>query len=357
MAGDALDTRDGRPIDAQELLARAAVAEQRARRARDAAAQDLAIADPLRLDERTRTGIAAALERMVVAAEHSLLKALGAGGFPGIGPTLPLLRGAGLAADAELVAELLARARQQQLAAALPSHAPDDPARPSLVSRFVDHPQDDLADAARALLLAESRARGPETGRWQLPRRLHARLLWWVASAMREQAATIAGIALDEALCHAVQQELAMADRLAGEAVEGAALRFAAAIDGSPRELPQLLIEALWDRRLSLFLALFARAARISFVDARALLLDPGAERLLLAMHALGLPREAIARICFTLFEADPRRDLATLADAIDALDGVDPAAGHAVLAALRLDPDYRAARAALHGDQAARAR
>lgn len=353
MAHGASQGRGGPATGAKHLLARAAAAEAHACAARDAAARDIAIPEAHRLDERTRSRLLCALEEIVSAIETSLLRAVAPGGFPGIGPTLPMLHAAGLASDPALVSELLARVRLEQLAAGLPHHAPDDLARPSLLNRLAEHPAPPLSAAARALLLAESRARSPEAGRWRLPLALHTQLLWWVSAAMREQAGPLAGVALDAAMCAAVQAECALAETCAEEQVEAVALRLAALIAPEPQERLRLLLEALRDRRLPLFLALLAQAAGIGMAEARALLLDTGAERLLLVLHALDLPREGIAELCFALCNADPTRDLAALADAIDALATLDSQAGRELLARLRLPPAYRAASAALYGRQA----
>ncbi len=353
MAQGAPEPRDGLAIGAQDLLARAAAAEGHERALRRAAARDLAVPEALRLDERTRAGVRARLEQIVAAIERNLGRAVAPEGFPGMGPSLALLDAAGIANDPVLAGELLASVRLDQLAASLPHHAPADPARPSLLNRLAEHPAPVLADAARALLLAESRARSPDAGRWQLPLTLHRRLLWWVAAAMREQAGSGAGIAMDEAFVAAVQTDFALAEAWAGEQVEARALQLVNALDPAPREWPKLLLEALRDRRLSLFLAMLARAASIDFADARALVLDPGAERLLLVLHALGLPRETIAELCFGLRSAEAHHDLAGLADAVDSLADLDVERARAMLRSLRLAPDYRAARAALDGGRA----
>lgn len=350
MARDPFDTRGGNPIGAVDLAARAAAAEARVDALCRAAARDLAIPDALRLDERTRRGVVARLEAVLASMEQGLSQALAIGAFPGMGSTLPLFHAAGLAADPALLAPLLAQVRLEQLAAALPHHAPRDPNRPSLLTRLAEHPAAAMAEAARALLFAESEARRPEAGRWQLPAHLHVRLLWWVASAMREQAGTLAGVAMDEALCIAVHREMAEAQERAGAQPAAVAAALVATIAPTARELPALLIEALQDRRMSLFLALIAHHAGIAHADARDLVLDPGAERLLLVLHALEIEREAIAQIAFLLCAADPTRDLPALADAIDALDTVDAAFGRDLLAWLRLDPDYRQARGAIAG-------
>lgn len=353
MAPGPFEPRDGPSVGAPDLRARAAAAAAHARALRDATARDLAIPEALRMDERTRLALRGMLEQLVDSLEQSLFGAVALQGFPGVGPTLPLLQAAGLVADPVLVDELLARVRLEQLAEGLPHHAPDDPTRPSLLNRLADHPAPDLARAARTLLLAENQARRPDAGRWQLPPRLHAQLLWWVAAAMREQAGILAGTTLDEALCAAVRAEIALADRRTGEQVAAAALALVAALDPQPHELPRLLLEALRDRRVPLLLALIAWGAGIAYAEARGLLLDAGAERLLLVLHALAVPREGIAELCFTLCNADPRRDLAALADAIDVLPALDPAIGRELIAQLQLDPEFRMARGAIRRGQA----
>lgn len=356
MAQDASDPRGGSPAAALDLAARAAAAAAHADALRDATARDLAIPEALRLDERTRAGIAARLEEIVASIEAGLLAAVAPLGFPGIGPTLPRLRAAGLAADPALIGEVLAQVRLEQLARGLPHHAPHNPSQHNLLGRLAEHPVEVLAGAARSLMVAESNARSPEAGRWQLPEHLHTQLLWWVAAAMREQAGPLAGLALDTALGAAVQADRARIAALAEAQPDAAALHLVRLLAPAPRELSAMLVEALADRRVPLFLALIAEAGGIAVAEARALLLDPGAERLLLVLNALGVSREAMAQIGFLLCEADPGRDLSTLVETLDALGTPDAAAGHDLLAQLRWDPAYRAARRAVGGSLASRA-
>lgn len=344
MSDDIADTRYGSFLGAEDLLGRAAAAERRVRAATAAAAQDFSVPEAFRLDEATRSGMTALLEEWVEAAE----RALSDFATPGAGEVLPLLRAAGLLNDWTLTDALIGQVRQDQLGKALPHHASADPGRASLINRFIDHPVPAIAEAARDLLLAGHHKGNPETEQQRAPLHLHAKLLWWVASAKREQAGAEADMALDEALCAAVRRAIAAAEAFPNEAADAAAMRFAASIGSAPREVPELLVEALRDRRLALFLALFAHAAQIEYADARALVLDRHPARLVLALHAIGAPRDTIAQIGFLLCEADPNRAIAVLADCVDAVGAVDHAQACAVLAALRLDPAYHAARAAL---------
>lgn len=365
MSGTEVDLRGGNAAGVNELLARAAASPSAARDDLTIAIDDFFLPDHARLDERTRAALAALLQALVETFEGELrgraarlLNARGEGTLsdalldPG-DSVLPRLARAGLLRDRELMGELIARVRQDALAGALPMAAPEEPDRPSLINRYVQHPDRVLAAAAMAVLVAENRRRtGLESGPLQhsdLPAELHHRLLWWVAAALRERVASIAADGLgklDRALSDAALRSLTAYDE--GERLEAAALRFAAAIDPQPLEVPQMLVEALGDRQLVLFIALVAHAVGVDYAIVRDMVLDPAGDRLWVALRAIDVPRQAIAQIGFALGEADPRRDLEGFADRIGTIAAVEPGAARDALAALRLDPAYRAALAAL---------
>jgi hypothetical protein len=131
-------------------------------------------------------------------------------------------------------------------------------------------------------------------------------------------------------------------------------MRLAAAIDARPDELAPLLLEALGDRRLSLFVAVLAQAIGLEFEQAQALVLEPEGERLWLALRAAQLDRPTIARIALALSDADPRRDIEAFADDLDRIAAIPPAEARLALAPETLAPDFRAAIRAL--ERAARA-
>lgn len=365
MSQNPVDTRGGASIGAKELLARAAAAEACAYRGLMVAVDDFFLPEDQRLDERTRSALSGLLRALVETVEaqireHSarLLASRGeaelsqAIGDPGAS-VFPRLARSGLLRDTELMAELTARVRQDAIGAALPTSAPDDPERPSLINRFVQHPDRVLASGAMAVLIAESRRRGsPDVGQLAetgLPAHLHHKLVWWVAAALRERVEEAEGQALavvDRALSEAAQRSLAAYDE--GDRLEATAMRFAAVIDAQANELPHLLVESLGDRRVVLFIALLAHALGSDYALARDMVLDPAAERLWLALRALELPREAIAQIGYALCEADPRRDVERFADLLDAIAQISGEEARAAFAPLKLDPDYRAALLAL---------
>ncbi|MGN6820530.1 MAG: DUF2336 domain-containing protein [Sphingomonas sp.] len=355
MSIDRGDRTDGARASANQLLARAAAATRRADRRLTDAIEDFFLADDARLDDRTRAALAATLAAMVATVERDLRRRAAAG-MPADdlalvrrvqnGPELlDRLVGAGVLRDRELMRELIARTRQDVLVDLLPIIPPDEIGSASLLARLSASADARVADAALALMTAESRRRG--TGKagldsTELPAELHHRLVWWIAAALREQVETPGA---DRPIGEAALR--ALADHDESDRVESAAVRLAAAIDPQTAELPALLTHALGDRRVTLFIALLGHALGIDFASLRDMLFDSG-EQLWLALRAAGLDRAAIARIGLSLCDADPRRDVEGFADQLDAIMAVTPDEARVALAPFRLHPDFRAAMAEL---------
>jgi len=349
---------------ARAIIARAAGADARARAALRTAIDDAFLAPDARLDDRTRATLGALIATLTSAIEGELrehagrlLTTRGEGGLADLmafeaPPVVERLAAAGLLRDMDFIGECVSRIRAEMIGAALP-FAASDPDSASLLARLAQSSDRVVAGAAAAVMAGESQRRAaadggslPGTG---LPAPLHARLLWWVAAAMRERLAEDAGErlpALDRAIAEAALRNLAMRDD--NDRLEAAAMRLAAAIDAQGDELPALFDEALRDRRVALFAALLGHALGVSYELARELVIDPAGDRLWLALRALEMPRDLIARIGFLLCEADPRRDVEIFADTLEIIVAVDAEAARVAVAPLRLHPDYRAALLAL---------
>lgn len=370
MSNNDRDMDDGAQRGVSQLLARAAAAEARADERLAAAIDDFFLPDDARLDDRMRSAMAVTLSTLVAAVEGALRQhaarllvqrdhgALATALTGSDHLILDRLVRAGLVRDVDLMRELVARVRQDLMIDNLPAEAPADPEIPSLLSRLAGHGDSVVAAGAMALLAAEARRRA-EPGHGQitqtdLPADLHQRLVWWVAAALREQCATATDqiAVLDRALGEAAQRNFAAHDE--GERLEAAAMRLAIAYDASADELPAMLIEALGDRRVALFIALLAHALGVDYAQARAVVLDQAADRLWLVLRALELDRPSIARIGLALAEADPRRDIEAFADALDGIAATTPEAARGALSPLKLHPDYRAAMLALARARAA---
>ena len=357
------DMDDGTHWGVSKLLSRAAAADLRADRRLAVAVDDFFLPEDSRLDERLRVALGSTLGALVAGVESTVrrhaARLLATRDAPHLSaelntgaPVFGRLASAGLLRDTELMRELVGRARQDVLADALPVDAPEDPDRPSVLARLIQHPDSVVSGAAMALLAAESRRRGEVEGlptRTDLPAELHHRLVWWVTAALRERIAEPAGETLpvlDRALVEAAMRSVAAHDE--GDRLEAAAMRLAAALDAHADELAPLLVETIADRRPALFAALIAHALGIEHGDAREILLDPAADRLWLVLRALEVDRASIARIGLALSEADPRRDIDSFAEALDDIAATPAPDARAALAPLLLHPDYRAALLAL---------
>lgn len=309
-----------------------------------------------RLDERTRLTLAHVLRGIVEAIEADIRRhaarllsgdtAVAEAILAGAGVMARLTR-SGVLRDDELMDELIARVRHDLIADALPV-AIAGPDAASLLVRLAGAPDSVVASAANALLASESRRRaanenGTVAGS-ELPADLHHRLVWWIAAAIRAGDEPTAET--DRAITEAAERSLAAHDE--GDRPEAVATRLAAAIDARPNELASLLVEAIGDRRLALFVAVLARAIGVAFDQARAITLEPEGDRLWLALRAADLDRPTIARIGLALSDADPRRDIEAFADALDAIADVAVEDARAGIAPLALNRDFRAAMRAL---------
>jgi hypothetical protein len=317
---------------------------------------DLFLSEGSRLDDRVRARVTHALTTLVAGIETGLRRHA-ARVLAGAGDTAraeAMLSGnevfarlarAGLLRDVDLIDELLARARMDVMAEALPA-TPAAPEAPSLLVRLTEAPDTVVAKAAAALLAAQNRRQAAnENGSAEpaaLPGDVQHRLVWRVAAALR------AGddAAMDRAIAQAAVRSLAAYDE--GDRPEGVAMRLAEAIDARPAELAPLLIEALGDRNLQLFAGVLAHALGIDHDQLRAMVVEPEGERLWLALRAVSLDRATIAQVALALSEADPRRDIEAFADGLDAIAAVPADQAAAALAPFALDRDFRAAAAAL---------
>lgn len=295
--------------------------------------------DAARLDDETRADVGALIVAFVGDILRALCDRMAIARIDAEAVAGRLAR-AGMLRDADLIAEVIDRARQAQIAARLPLIAREGEA--SLLVRLSDCPDAQVASAATALLQAESRRRAGTAGT-ELPAEIHHRMVWWVAAAVRE---TIGGPDTDRVIAEAAFAVLGAHDE--GESVEARALRLAAAIDARPDELSELLVAALGDTRLVLFIAVLARATGTRFDEVRQAVLDPAGDRLWMLLRGQGTARSVVAEIAVTLAAADRRRDLQGLADAIDTAFAIDTDAARMAVATLRIPRDFRRARNAL---------
>lgn len=361
MSIDPRDMDDGARASASQLLAFAAATPGRAQRQLNHTIDDFYVPDDARLDDRTRATLTATLSAIVALVEDDVRRhasrALAAHGDAERAaqistgePVFNRLVETGLLRDPELMRDLLARTRQDLLSDALPALPNEDAGASSLLALLSSSADGAVASAALALMATESRRRGfLDTGRMtltELPAELHHRLVWWVAATIRAQAGDAEA---DRAISDGALRSLATHDE--SDRVEAAAVRLASAVNAQTAELTTLLTHALGDRRVALFIAFLGKQLGVDFAVAREMVVDGGVQ-LWVGLRAIGLEREAIARIGLSLCEADPRRSVDDFADQLDGIMAVEPDEARSALAALCLHSDFRAAMALLEQQQ-----
>ncbi len=324
-------------------------ASARADRRIDAAIGDLLLAEHGRLDERTRTLLRRDLGALVAGIEgdvrrHAarLLAArtredAAARLIEGDGAAWTLLVAQRLLDDRALLTEAIAATRLVLLSEGLPANVGEG-ARASLIVRLADLPDRAVAQAARAVMAADG---DPAL---MLTAEPHARLVWQVAAAVRLD--TLPEASVDLALAEAARRAILAHDE--GKRPIAIAERLVAAIDPLPQEVAALAADAILDRRPALCAAVLARALAIDIDTAILLLIEPDDARLPVAMRALGMTRDQIARTALALSDADPARDIEAFADALDAIDALDRPAAAALIAPLALPRGFRDAVATL---------
>lgn len=329
------------------LSARVASARARAAARRAGTVAELRLDDDARLTEHIRHEVTARLRTVVetVACDLSqqMERLTDDEGRVAERPTpeqvFDRLRKSGCLTDPDLVTELVAQVRQALIAEALPNESIAGDA-PSLLVRLTEAPDRIVAAAARGVLVAEGRMgiAGLEGEAMVLPGDHYQTLVWTVAAALRQGDDP----AHDKALVQAVGRMLAAPD--AEDHPFAATLRLAAAIDARLSELPDLLIESLSDRQLTLFIALLTHASGIDVDAVREIVLEPEGDRLWLVLRALELDRPTIARIGLSLCEADRRRDVEGFADTVAAIMAVSADDARRAIASLRLPRPLRQA-------------
>lgn len=351
-----MSVRSHDPEPAHATMRRATQAWARADARLADAIDDLFLPEDSRLNDQVRARVTQTLAALVAGIEidlrrHAARVLVGMGDTARAeallehGDVFARLARAGLLRDVDLLDELLARVQLDLMADALPATLAAAE-MPTLLVRLTEVPDRVVAKAAAALLAANTRRQSAnEAGTVEacaLPADVQHRLVWRIAAALRECDDARA----DRAIAQAAVRSLAAYDE--EDRPEGVAMRLARAIDARPAELAALLLEALGDRSLILFAAVLAHALATDPDQLRAMVVEPEGERLWLALRAVSLDRETIARVALALSEADPRRDIEAFADRLDAVAAVPADEARAALAPFALDRDFRAAMAAL---------
>lgn len=259
---------------------------------------------------------------------------------------LPLLKGAGMLADPELIGIVLRRVDEYRLGSAL--RARGQPGGDAL-DALLDDADTGVAGLARAALAAESRRNDrlddPMLAPADLPVELRHRLLWQVAAAIRAYGVAEHGLdpsLLDPLLATAVNDILAAHDE--DERLESAVLQLARALAASSALNDGVLLEALSRGRLAFYAAALAARARVAYEPAwdAATGFDQAGHAVLL--RAIDVHEEAAATLLSAMTDARGADEAGEhAAEVVQASRALDPEAARGATIVWRLDESYRA--------------
>jgi len=351
------------PVDSAERLLGDAVRAQAAGRDRIRLALiDLFLPEGKRLRDIERTVAANLLQRLIATVEDDLRDRIGermetrdpvlataliAGATP---IAAPMMEQAGLLRDPELVALVLRRAEEHRLsvdlrvmAARMAALATDPP----LIDALVDDSDPAVADAAMAMVVAESRRidrfQDPVLARTDLPAEAQHRLIWRVAACLRRYMVDIGRMEpahADREVSAAAQAVLAGYDESA--TLEGRATALALLLRAANRLDDRLIVRALAEGRVAFTVAALALRAGIEFSAAWDMLFDADGSRLAVLLCAIGMAHEPAADILFRCMPSDADGDAA--ASRIEAFMALDRRRAEETLRPWRLDAAFRGA-------------
>lgn len=351
------------PIDsAERLLGDAERARAAGRDRVRLALIDLFLPDGKRLRDIERTVAANLLQRLIATVEDDLRDRIGqrletkdpvlataltAGATP---IAAPMMEHAGLLRDSELVALVLRRAEEHRLcvdlrvtAARMAGLLTDPP----LVDTLVDDPDPAIADAAMAMVVAESRRidrfQDPVLARTDLPAEAQHRLIWRVAACLRRYMIDIGRmdpVVADREVAAAGQAVLSGYDESA--TLEGRATALALLLRVADRLDDRLVVRALADGKVAFTVAALALRAGIEYNVAWDMLFDADGSRLAVLLCAVGMAHEPAADILFRCMPSDADGDAA--ASRIEAFMALDQRRANEALRPWRLDSAFRGA-------------
>ncbi len=230
----------------------------------------------------------------------------------------PVLSQSPVLRDADLVEVIRNRTLEHQLAVAVRAGVSEAVAdelvgtnNETVITELLKNPDARISRATLAYLVEQSRRVGgyrePILSRKELPEDLARRLVLWVSAALRK--VIVDRFQLDPDEVDALLEEAALSDDGDDSPAthEPAAVeRLAEELSAAGRNDADLMISALQNGEVSLFLTLFARASGMREILVRRMLFEPGGEGLAIACKALDLAREDFSVIFLFSRKARP---------------------------------------------------
>jgi len=296
-------------------------------------------------------------ERLATRADapHDLVKMLA---NDEAGVAYPVLTRSPILRDRDLIEVIRHRTLEHQLAVAVRYTVSEDVSRAlvdtgeeSVIKALLNNGNAAIAQDTLAYLVEESRRvdsfQEPILARQELGADLAKRMFLWVSAALREH--IIEHFDLDNETVDDLMEEaaLAAAETSVEPETEGGADKLARDLDSHGFVTPDMLIDALHQGEVGLFVALFARLTGLRRTLVMRILFEPGGEGLAIACRAVGIEREPFADLYTLTRKARPRalaNGDAERRRVLTLFDNMSEAGARQVLRKWQRDADYLAA-------------
>lgn len=267
----------------------------------------------------------------------------------------PILRQSRVLQDTDLVEVIRNRTEEHQLAIANRYHVSEavsdalvQTGRHEVIRELLRNPDAAISSATMEYLAEQSRRvdsfQEPVLRRADLPEALAKRMFLWVSAALRTYIVdtfNLAPASVDDLLEQAAREGFETA---AAERRDRPSEKLAERLARHRAITPELLISALHDGEVSLFVSLLARLAEMREALVTRMLFEPGGEGLAITCKALGFARKDFSVIFLLSRKARPENARTFKRDheaAMAFFDGIEAADCRGVLRQWQRDQDY----------------
>ena len=260
--------------------------------------------------------------------------------------------------DVELIEVVRHRSLEHQLTQSMrrtPVEAAADLAFESgegdLIQSLIENPDAAIVEATMHYLMDQAKSvdsfQEPVLRREDLSERLTKKMVLWILAALRQHIfdrfdvdVTVLDDTIEAVADELIAQFASEREHRPGDRTAALAKR----LDTAHQLGPRLLIQALRQGEVALFIAMLAQLTGLRLPLVRRLMFEPGGEGLVVAGRAIGFEKATVASIyllCRRARPSDWAADPRELSRVLSMYDRVQPAAAQAVLARWRRDPDF----------------
>ncbi|MCA1941241.1 MAG: DUF2336 domain-containing protein [Caenispirillum bisanense] len=267
----------------------------------------------------------------------------------------PILRESRVLQDADLIEVIRNRTQEHQLAianryyvSAAVCDALVQTGRQEVIRQLLQNGDATISEATMEYLVEQSRRvdsfQEPILRRAELPEDLAKRMFLWVSAALRTYVVDrfrLPPSVIDDLMEQAAREGIA---RTVEEGRTRPSEKLAERLARHRAITPELLISALHDGEVSLFVSLLARLAEMREPLVKRMLFEPGGEGLAITCRAMGFPRKDFSVIFLLSRKARPENARTFKQDheaAMAFFDRIMPGAAQNVLRQWQRDQDY----------------